>query len=218
MHSRVLLVFLLSRVWKCLNLQHEDYITIRQYPDTAYIKYGTSAFLACMFDFRFLSYAEIEVYWNLKLFQLNDTLKKIPIYSSMLPLNSTDIFLEKPGKYRSAGNIQKGIVFLEVMNLQPQDTGAYTCKVARLMPPPYLEGISNETYLWGIEDKLEASFKPLESHFVIYIGVLAVSMIVCTIICIWARRKSSPQRSQSMTESMVYMDMNFAKRKTNSEG
>lgn len=130
-------------------LYFTDYFTIRQYPDTAYIKYGTSAFLACMFDFRFLSHADIEVYWNLKLLLLNDTRKKITIYSSILPLNTTDIFLEKAGKYRSAGNIQKGIVFLEVMNLQPQDTGAYTCKVARLMPPPYLEGTSNETYLWG---------------------------------------------------------------------
>uniref|UniRef100_A0A674K6U1 Ig-like domain-containing protein n=1 Tax=Terrapene triunguis TaxID=2587831 RepID=A0A674K6U1_9SAUR len=118
-----------------------------QYPAIASIKYGTSALLDCIFDFQFLSEAEIEVYWNIQLLLSNDSMKKITMSSKRLPLNQSALLSRDDGKYKLTGNLLKGVVFLEVKNLQPRDVGLYTCKVARLIPPPYLEGSSNGTYI-----------------------------------------------------------------------
>ncbi|CAM2097099.1 uncharacterized protein LOC125630159 [Caretta caretta] len=225
MHSPViagLFYFLLIKAWKSLTVQCEAYITVKQYPAIASIKYGTSALLDCIFDFQFLSEAEIEVNWNIQLPLFNDSVKKITMSSKMLPLNQSASLSRDDGKYKLTGNLLKGVVFLEVKNLQPRDVGLYTCKVARLIPPPYLEGSSNGTYICGIEDTLQDSCKPSETKFVICLGTLAACtfvIIMTTIIYVQVRRKSTCTSSPSLPsrDSMVYVDMNFAKQSTNSE-
>ncbi|XP_025037327.2 uncharacterized protein LOC102445404 isoform X1 [Pelodiscus sinensis] len=223
MHSPVivgLFYFLLIKAWKSLTVQCEAYITVKQYPAIASIKYGTSALLDCIFDFQFLSEAEIEVYWNIKL--LNDSVKKITMSSKTLPLDQGAALSREDGKYKLTGDLLKGAVFLEVKNLQPRDAGLYTCKVARLIPPPYLEGSSNGTYICGTEDTLQDSCKSSETKFAICLGTLAAYtfvIILASIIYVLVTKTSifSHPPSRPSRDSMIYVDMNFAKQSINSE-
>ncbi|XP_039380917.1 cytotoxic T-lymphocyte protein 4-like [Mauremys reevesii] len=148
-------------------------------------------------------------------------MKKITMSSKMLPLNQSASLSRDDGKYKLTGNLLKGVVFLEVKNLQPRDVGLYTCKVARLIPPPYLEGSSNGTYICGIEDTLQDCCKSSETKFVICLGTLAAYtfvIIMATIIYVLVRRKSTCTSSPLPSrDSMIYVDMNFAKESTKSD-
>ena len=122
-------------------------MTIKQFPSTAYVKYGISALLACTFNFKSLSEAEFEVYWNTQL--LNTTMKKLTLSSEHAQAGTKDIISEDDGKYKFEGNLLSGVVLLEVKNLQPRDRGLYTCQVACLIPPLYPEASSNGTYVYS---------------------------------------------------------------------
>lgn len=120
-------------------------MTTKQFPSTACLKYSTSALLARTFDFKSLSEAEFEVYWNTQL--LNTTRKKLTLSSEHTQAGTKGISSEYDGKYKFEGNLPNGIALLEVKNLQPRDRGLCACQAAFLIPPPYLEASSNGTYV-----------------------------------------------------------------------
>ncbi|XP_025914147.1 T-cell-specific surface glycoprotein CD28-like [Apteryx rowi] len=143
----IALHFVIKTCWKSLDVLGEDYITIKQSPSTAYVKYGSSALLSCTFDFKSLSEAEFEAYQHMQV--LNDTQKKLTLSSEQAPAVTKANFSKDNRKCKFDGNFLSGIVFLEVKNLQPRDKEVYRCQAAHPIPPPYLEASSNGTYVYA---------------------------------------------------------------------
>ncbi|XP_048397456.1 uncharacterized protein LOC125457346 [Stegostoma tigrinum] len=191
-------------------------IPVKQYPLHLHVEPGHSATLVCAFELDVGNENEIDVYWTKQVNQ-SETHDVLHISSkSFQTLKTNAIHNSSEGSFSYSGNLKRGVMVLEMKNMQKTDFGLYICKVARTIPPPPMEGsghgtniveytkdssqsgAGNRTYLHQ-HCISENAFITIIVSLVIYSLIMTVLAIVCWI---YKRRSSEAQR-----DSLIYVDM-----------
>ncbi|XP_043557471.1 uncharacterized protein LOC122555512 [Chiloscyllium plagiosum] len=211
----------------CLTIQSEfincKEIPVKQYPLQLHVELGHSAIIICTFELDVGDENEIDVYW-IKQVNQSEIYDVLHISSkSFHTLKTNTIRNHSEGSFSFSGNLKRGLMVLEIKNMQKVDFGLYICKVARTIPPPPVEGrghgtniveyrkhssrsgAQNGTYSYQHCNR-ENAFITVIVSLVIYSFIMTVLALVCWI---YKRRSSETQK-----DSLIYVDMRKGQNET----